>query len=179
MSGPSTQPGSSDRPLPLISAIIAVLAALGTLFSHHRSISALALKNDAILTTAKAYDEYTTFETKHVRAAMYQTLLAGDVISNPAARNAAQAALNHEQASSLAVLTDAKTLEQQAASEQKRSDGLLRSYETLEIATTLFEVAIVLTSISALTGSRPLLWTSVGASAIGIAMMVFGLYQGR
>ena len=34
----------------LAAAIIAVLAALGTLFSHHRSISALTAKNEAILT---------------------------------------------------------------------------------------------------------------------------------
>lgn len=178
MSGASAT-DSRDRLIPLISAIIAVLAALGTMLSHHRSISALALKNDAILTTAKVSDEYTTFEIKRVRAAIYQTLLAGNVISDPAARKAAQTVLDHEQASSLAVLGDAKHLEMQSAAEQLRSDVLLHSYETLEIATTLFEIAIVLTSISALTGSRQLLWSSVGASIIGMTLMLFGFYQGR
>ena len=42
------------RFIPLISAIIAVLAAIGTLASHHRSIEATMMKNEAILTTAKA-----------------------------------------------------------------------------------------------------------------------------
>lgn len=176
MSG-SAQHSGSDRIVVLVSAIIAVLAALGTLFAHHRSISALALKNDAIVTTAKASDQYQTFETKRVRVAMYQTMLAGDVISKPAARKASQAAMDHEQASSLAVLNDAKALERQAAAQQRRSDDVLHSYETLEVATTLFEIAIVLTSISALTGSRPLLWSSIGASAIGVAAMIAGFLQ--
>ena len=45
---------SAGRLLSLAAAVIAVLAALGTLFSHHRSITALAVKNEAILTQARA-----------------------------------------------------------------------------------------------------------------------------
>ena len=48
---------SSDRGNRLRSAaiaVIAVLAALGTLFAHHRSIEALTSKNQAILLQARA-----------------------------------------------------------------------------------------------------------------------------
>jgi hypothetical protein len=47
-----------DRLIPLVTAVIAVLAALGTLFAHHRSIEALVVKNDSIVATAKATDQY-------------------------------------------------------------------------------------------------------------------------
>ena len=56
MSGPAVQSESRDRLLPLISAIIAVLAALGTMFSHHRSIAALALTTDTSALTAAGND---------------------------------------------------------------------------------------------------------------------------
>ncbi len=177
MSGATSTQGA-DRFIAAISAIIAVLAALGTLLSHHRSIAALALKNDAIVTAAKASDQYTNFETKRVRASMYSTLLAAELIVKPEAKRSAQLALNHEQSSSLAVLGDAKALDARVGAEQARSEVLLHSYETLELATTLFEIAIVLTSISALVGSRPLLWISVGSSALGIALLAYGYFQG-
>ncbi len=165
-----------DRLIPLVAAIIAVLAALGTLVSHHRSIEAITSKNNAILTTAKASDQFTTYQTKRVRVALYSTLLAGDVITNPKARANAQKELDHEAASSVAVLQNAQALEQRAAREQQESEGLMSSFVTLEVGTTLFEISIVLSSISALTKSRALLWVAVGLSAIGVVLLVVGYF---
>lgn len=164
------------RFIPLVAALIAVLAALGTMISHHRSIEAITMKNNAILTTAKASDQNTAYLTKRVRVALYSTLLAGDVITNPKARANAQKELDHEQASSLAVLQNAQGLEKRAAQEQAESDVLLSSFVTLEVGTTLFEVSIVLSSISALTKSRALLWVAIGLSTIGIALLVVGYF---
>ena len=165
-----------DPLIPMVAASIAVLAALGTLASHHRSIEAITMKNHAILTTVKASDQYTAYQTKRIRVALYSTLLSGDVISRPKARSTAQKSLDHEQASSLAVLQDAKKLENQAAREQDQSESLMSSFVTLEIATTLFEIAIVLSSISALTESRVLLWVAIGISAIGVVLLPIGYF---
>ncbi|HTA40732.1 MAG TPA: hypothetical protein VK760_16740, partial [Candidatus Acidoferrales bacterium] len=63
--------GGSRKLVSLAAAIIAVLAALGTLFSHHRSISALTAKNVAILTQARASDRYNSYEAKQVRYNVY------------------------------------------------------------------------------------------------------------
>ena len=165
-----------DPLIAIIAAIIAVLAALGTLASHHRSIEAITQKNNAILTTAKASDRYTAYQTKRVRVALYSTLLAGDVITNPKARADAKTALDHEQASSLAVLGEAQRLEERAAKEQEQSEAMLSSFVTLEVATTLFEISIVLSSISALTESRVLLWVAVGLSALGVVLLPVGYF---
>lgn len=168
--------GAHDRLIPLVSAIIAVLAALGTLLSHHRSIEATMMKNDAILTTAKASDQFTSYQTKRVRVALYSTLLAADVIAQPKARAQAKSSLDHEAASSLAVLQDAKTLEAKATREQEQSESLISSFVTLEIGTTLFEIAIVLSSISALSDSRLLLWVAIAVSAIGLVLLPIGYF---
>lgn len=95
--------GSGNRLVSLAAAIVAVLAALGTLFSHHRSIAALAAKNEAIL----------------------------------------------------------------------------KSCEILQFATTLFEIAIVFVSISALAGARLLLPFGCGVSVVGLVFLVIGLLQAR
>jgi hypothetical protein len=166
------------RPLiALVAAIIAVLAAVGTMLSHHRSIEAITMKNNAILTTAKASDQNTAYLTKRVRVAVFSTLLLGDVIRDPKGRENTQKSLDHEQAASVAVLQEAQQLEKRAAQEQEESEALMSSFVTLEVGTTLFEIAIVLSSISALTETRALLWVAIGISGIGIVLLPVGYFQ--
>jgi hypothetical protein len=157
---------TNDRLTAVASAIIAVLAALATLFANHRSITALSLKNDAVLTTAKASDLFATYQTKRVRIAIYSAL---DKPAN----------LSNDQSSSIATLGEAKKLQDRAALEQEHSDALLHSYETFEVAATLFEIAIVFASIAALTSSRLLLWFGVGLSGVGLILLVVGFVQPR
>ena len=54
---------------------------------------------------------------------------------------------------------------------------ILRSYETLQFATTVFEISIVLVSISALAGTRLFLPFGCGVSVIGLALFIVGLLQ--
>ena len=165
-----------DPFIPLAAAIIAVLASLGTLFSHHRSISALSTKNEAIILQAKATDQYNYYETKRIRYTVYSALATGSA-RDAAARKSLESTADREQTSSIPVLTKAQGLERQATEEQQRSEVILKSFETLEIATTLFEISIVLVSLSALTSTRLMLYLGSGVSAIGLVFLVIGLLQ--
>jgi hypothetical protein len=153
----------SDKLTAFATTIIAVLAALATLFAHGRSIHALAFRNQAVLLTAKASDLYDYYQTKQLKVTLYTAL--ND-----------RAQMRDEQRSSLAIYSQAKELEQQAADENARSDKLLGSFETLEIATTLFEIAIAFASISALTETRYMLWSGIILSAIGIVVGLIGYF---
>ncbi len=166
-----------DRLIPLAAAIIAVLAALGTLFSHHRSIVALSTKNEAILLQSKASDQYNYYEAKRIKYTVYSAIASTGIARDPAVRKSMEQTADHEQTSSLATLTRAQGLERQADEEQKRSEVILKSFETLEIATTLFEVAIVLISISALSETRAMLYFGCALSAVGIIFLATGLLQ--
>lgn len=170
---------SGDWLVPLTSAIIAVLAALGSLFAHHMSIQALYLKNQALHETIKASDQFAYYQAKRVRVGIYSALLAADVARDEKGRANLKAAVNHEETSSLAVLGDAKALEAEASHQEDHAETELSSFATFEIATTLFEIAIVLASISALTRARVLLWTGAGLSAIGVALMILAFIQSR
>src|SRR5579863_3533565 len=74
-------PSTAGRFVSAAMAIVAVLAALSTLFTHHRSILALAAKNKAILTQSRATDYYTSYESKQVRYDFYNALLASDLVA--------------------------------------------------------------------------------------------------
>ncbi len=160
---PSTQ-ASHERLVPFFTAVVAVLAALGTLYSQHRSIQALALRNDAVLLTAKASDQYQYYQTQQVKATLYQALKMP--------KEAAQ-----EQRASLSVYTEGKGFEERADHEQSRAEALLSSFETLEIATTLFEISIAFASIAALTYARIPLWLGAGLTFVGLVVGIIGYFQ--
>jgi Domain of unknown function (DUF4337) len=173
-------PGAGgNRLVSLAAAIIAVLAALGTLFAHHRSIAALSVKNQAILTQARATDTYNAYEAKQIRYNIYRALLSTDLVRNAASRAHLESVAEDERASSPAVLEKAKSLEERAARDDERSETILKSYETLQFATTMFEISIVLVSISALAGARLFLPLGCGVSGVGLVLFIVGLLQSR
>lgn len=166
-----------ERLVPLAAAIIAVLAALGTLFAHHRSISALSVKNDSIIAQAHSLDLYNYYQARRTRFTVYSALLAAGVPSNPAARKRIEDAASVENRASTHTLESAKQFEATSEREQNRSENILQSFETLGVATTLFEIAIVFVSISALSQTRMLLYLAGGMTAIGVVFLITGLLQ--
>jgi Domain of unknown function (DUF4337) len=152
------------RFVPFFTAVIAVFAALGTLYSHHRSIQALDARNRAVLLTARATDQYNHYEVTQLRATIYQLMNKSS-------------ALSEEERTSKATYDKAKTYESEAASLENRATSLLTSFETLEIATTLFEISIAFASISALTGTRSTLIVAVCLCVAGAVIGVIGYFQ--
>ncbi len=171
--------GQRDLLVPLAAAIIAVLAAIGTLYAHHQSISALSVKNQAILLQSKATDQYNYYQAKRLKFTVYSALAATGNLHDPAVRNNFRQIANHESDASLAVLSAARDLERRADKELERSEVMLKSFETAETATTLFEISIVFVSISALSKTRLLLYLGTGLSALGIVLMAIGYLQGH
>lgn len=163
MRGPVEMPMHA-RLVPFFTAIVAVLAALGTLYSHHRSIQALALRNQAVLLTAKATDQYNHYETAQLRATLYELMKMPK-------------ALAEEERTSIGIYNQATSYEKEADGLQDRAVSLLTSFETLEIATTLFEIAIAFASIAALTGTRLTLVVAACLCAAGVVLGIIGYFQ--
>jgi len=168
-----------NRVVSLAAAIIAVLAALGTLYAHHASIAALSAKTQAILSQARATDTYNAYEAKQTRYNIYSALLASNLVRDELHRTRLEGIADGERASSPAVLQKAQKLEQEAIGDDRRSDRIIKAYETLQFATTLFEIAIVFVSISALAHSRILLPLGCAVSAAGFVLLVIGLVRNR
>ena len=170
------QVASGEKLVPVSAAVVAVLAALATLFAHHSSTSALAQKNEAILYQAKAADQYNYFESKRIKAELNQSLIdSGVVAGGSAGHQAMMRRINKEKTEADVILKKAKALEAQSGDYSERSERFMNSYENHEIAATLFEVSIVLVSITALMRTRALLWIAGSATLVGFAFFAVGL----
>lgn len=168
-----------DRAAALAAALIAVLAALGTLFSHHRSISALTAKSQAILLQARAADRRNAAEGKEIRSELYAALLKAGIAQTANARQALSSVVDREKAAAVDASKEADTFENESLDYDSHSDVSMKSYETLEWATAIFNMAIVLVSISTLSHNRSLLFAGCGLCGFGVIAMIVGLLQGH
>lgn len=169
---------SGQRLVPVLAAIIAVLAALATLFAHHSSISAIAQKNEAILYQSKAADQYNYFESKRIKAQLDQGLIdSGIVARGTQGRRALENRIALENSQANSVLVKAKALETQSDEGLERSDRFMVKYENYEIAATLFEVSIVLVSITALVRTNVLLLLAGVATLVGLGFFTTGIVR--
>jgi|SRR5579884_223692 len=165
---------AGEKLVPVLAAVIAVLAALATLFAHHSSISGLALKNEAILYQTKAADQYNYFESKRIKVQLDQALIdAGIVANGTSGRRNIDSRMRTENSQADAILVKARGLEQQADENIRYSERFIVSYENFQVAATLFEVSIVLVSITALMRTRVFLFVAGGATVVGLGFFGF------
>jgi len=169
--------GRRERVTSVVIAVAAVLAALGTLFAHHRSIAALTTKNQAILAQAKATDAYGKYEAKQVRYQIAQTLVDSGILNTDRGRRAVQKLADRENGASQSLLARAQSLEAESERADVSSEKVLKSYEVLQFATTLFDISVVLVSISALMRTRALLAIGAGLSVVGVVTLLVGYFR--
>jgi hypothetical protein len=168
------QVAQGEKLVPILAAIIAVFAALATLFANHSSISGLATKNEAILAMSKASDQFNYYESKRIKVQLNQSLItAGLVTAGPAIKRM-QTLMSKEDAQAKDILKDAQTLQKESDDRYARSEQFMQSYEKFEVSATLFEVSIVLVSITALMRTKVLLFVAGGATLIGILFFAQG-----
>jgi hypothetical protein len=162
------------RWVPLAAAVLAVLAAVSGYFGNLRSTEALVEKNDSIVATTKASDTWAQYQAERIKYYIAQTALDGGV---GAGGNAARLKQNaaEEKAKTPSLMAKARGLEHEAVHHNERSERLLKQHETIEVGTTLFEVAIVLVSITVLVGSRLLPVVAGSAAVIGVVFFALGL----
>ena len=170
------QLASGDRLIPVATAVMAVLAALATLFAHHSSIASLAHKNQAILFQSQATDQYNFYESKRIRAQLDQALLdSGSVTPGNAA--AMRARTQRQNRESVPILEKAQSLEAQSTHAFEDSERVMSAYQSFQVAATIFEVCVILVSITALMRTRALLWVGVAGTIAGLAFLIAGFVQ--
>jgi hypothetical protein len=169
---------SANKRVPVITAIIAVFAALATLFSNHSSVTGLQTRTQAGITQIKASDQFNYYESKRIKAEVSQALLQAGLVKGNDAVAAMKSRIATQNSQADGILKLAQAEEQQSEQELASAERTMRSYESHEIAATLFEVSIVLVSITALmTRSRVLLYVAGGASVLGLAFFINGLVR--
>ena len=162
------------RWVPLAAAILAVMAALSGFLSNLRSTAALVAKNDAIIATARSSDTYAQYQAGRLKYYVYQAAVDAGTAHDPAKLRATAA---REVAKGPPLLKKGEAYQAAAERYNEKSERLLGSHEIIEVATTLFEVSIVLVSITALVDSRLLPIVAGVASGIGLVIFLIGAFR--
>lgn len=163
-----------EKLVPILAAVIAVFAALATLFANHSSISGLATKNEAILLQSKASDEWNYYQAKRLKYEISSAFVLSGAAISKAGLSKLQSNAAKEDTESQDVQKDAQRIEAQSDDEYERADRFMQSYEKYEVAATFFEVSIVLVSITALMRTKVLLYVGCGATLVGIGFFIQG-----
>lgn len=164
---------SKSRSILLLAALVAVVAAITTLFANQNSTAALQAKNDAILDQARATDAWNFYQARSIKQHIY--LAASDAAPqlSAAARVKLAAAAKHEGRQQSDLLKQAKRYEAQVEADGRRSESFMHRHEILEASVTFFEVAIAVISIAGITALRWLVGVGIVLALIGVG---FGVY---
>jgi hypothetical protein len=164
--------------LSLSTAIIAVFAAVGSLESGANESRALLAKNEAILAQSKATDQWTYFQAKGTKAALFE--VQSEVAPTPevAAKLAArQERYKKEQEE---IEREARALEEDVKKRDAEGEEYFHHHHRFALGVTIFQVSIALSAIAALTRRKQLWWVSMVVGVAGAFYFAkgFGLFGG-
>jgi hypothetical protein len=147
----------------LTSALLAVLAAVSALLSGHHA-------NEAMLEQMKASDSWSYFQAKGIKAAVLGSKIDFRRALKQPVAPADEAKLGGYADEQAKISDEAKELE---ASSHRH----LAVHQVFATAVTLFQVAIGIAAISALTRRRRFWFASMAAGAVGLVFFVQGFLK--
>src|SRR6478736_4705645 len=148
-------------PVSVTMAILAVLVAIVSLLGHRAA-------TEAVLNQSKASDQWAYFQAKNIRG-HEDKLFANLTAIIPASSTEALAKLREEYSAEAEkykddqkeIESEARKLEQEVALEQKRADRF-------DLGEVFLEIALVITSITLLSGRRTFWWMGMASGLIGV-----------
>jgi hypothetical protein len=158
--------------LSLSTAVIAVFAALASLESGSYANEAIVRKDDAILHQSKADDAWGYYQAKGLQASLYAT----QAETAPTPELAAQWRANAErETQERGERRRSAEAEEHAVEEaDATSEHSLHIHHQFAKSVTIFQVAIALSAIAALTRRRFVWWISLTFGAVGVAFFAIG-----
>jgi hypothetical protein len=144
----------------LSSAFLAALAAVAALMAGYHV-------NEAMLNQIKSSDQWAFYQAKGVKSAVLASKM--ELLATLKHRPSDSDQKKLEQ-----YKTDQEKIKEDATKFQEESEGHLKHHEALAHAVTLFQVAIAIGAISALTRRKPFWFVSMGFGAIGLVFFIQG-----
>jgi hypothetical protein len=141
----------------LLSAILAVLAAISALFAGHYA-------NEAMIEQIQSSDQWAHYQAKGIKKA-----IADLTLKSTQAEESADKVEKYKH--------DQEVIKDIADEKQRESERHLHKHENLATAVTFFQVAIALTAISVLTRKRRFMLGSLGLGLFGAFWMVLGFLK--
>lgn len=146
--------------LAISTALLAVLAALGSLFAGHHS-------NEALIAQIKTSDTWAHYQSKSIKyevVAFMKEVKSGDA-----------AEVSKLDAKLAGYKKDQEDLKKEAEATAKESDFHLDRHVTLARSVTIFQISIAISAIAMLTQRKFLWYGSLGFSIIGLVLFIMGM----
>jgi aspartokinase len=145
--------------LAISTAIMAVLAAMGSLFAGHHS-------DEALIEQIKASDNWSYYQAKGTKYEIVSVMK--EIKSDPAEQDKLDKKLEGYKKDQEEIKTEAKA-------EEEKSHWHLSMHEILARAVTIFQISIAISAIAMLTRRKVLWYASMLLSVVGIYFFIQGL----
>ena len=132
-------------------ALMAVLAALGSMYSGHQS-------NEALIMQIKASDQWAYYQAKGIKAEIRMLLPASEKVKSPETTAKEQEAVKI-----------------MAENDEKESEAHLQRHVTFSRSVTLLQVAVAISAISIITRKRFLWYAGIATAIGGATFFIMGL----
>jgi hypothetical protein len=154
----------------LSTAILAAIAAMASLRAGDTVNEALALKSDATRIQAQASDQWAFYQAKGIKGAVARATAVTWQAAGRRVPPDLEATANRYDSEQKEIQTKAKELETERDAKEHEAASLLEKHHHYAAAVALFQVAIALGAVAALTKFRLVWFGSLALGAIGLVM---------
>jgi len=165
------------RWISLSTALIAAIGAVAALRAGDTVNEALVLKTEAATLQSQASDQWAFYQAKGIKGAVARAVAATWAAAGkpvPAETEAAAARYEKEQAE---IQKAARALEGERDAKGHEASGLLERHRRYANAVALFQVAIALGAIAALTRAQLVWYGSLALGAVGLAFFLWPMLR--
>jgi hypothetical protein len=157
--------------LSLSTAFIAALAAVASLHAGSLANEALLVKSQAILVESEVADTWGEYEARSIKAYLFDTQA---VLLPPDKAGDASKHADKERGEAAKLKAHAETLREEVDAKNDESSFAMERHETYARSVTIFQIAIAVAAIAALTRKRWMWLLSLVGGAAGIALFAWG-----
>jgi len=169
--------GGYLRQIALTTAVLAAFASVASLKAGATVNEALALKTEATRLQAEASDEWAYYQAKGVKAAVQEAARSSWLAAGKEPPPGYEAKIKRYEEEQKEIQQKAREKEQEVAEKEREADELLHRHEAFANAVALFQVAIALGAVAALTRNRLVLLGSLLVGSAGALVFLWRLIR--
>jgi len=165
--------GGLLKTIALTTAFIAVFAAIAALKAGATVNHALFLKTEATQIQSKASDQWSYYQAKGIKAYVRETSQNAWLAAGKEPPEKLQKDIERYGEEQKEIKKEAQALEKERDEKAEEAEHLLHTHHGYANAVTLFQVAIALGAVAALTRNKPVWWGSIAVGLVGLVL--FGM----
>jgi Na+/glutamate symporter len=162
--------GSFTSQIALFTAIIATVGAMFGYMGGATQANAGLYKNNAAIKKTEASNQWNYFQSKSTKQSLAE--VSRDLTPNEADKAKYQGKIDRYEKEKSEIQTEAKKIEAEATTWDKKSDDEMHQHHRWAQATTVLQIAIALAAIALLTKKK---WLEYGMFAAGAAGAIIGI----